>query len=1066
MNNDGFTYLIWDKFAGQDHNFNNKQSMYITIKDLFTDILNQYKIYLNADAINKFNDFGGIYVDAIPKDLDMELFKIYLFEWEEKIQELDETTKEYKSISVKIIITIVSVNNSIIESYKNLKDISNLDFLTTACRYHNMYEKVRKLNGVYQKASHASDFTIETELEIISAIKKNLGDISDPIIENPKFLNCNLYNYQKRSIKWMYDKETNLNNNNEITYNLNDEIVFGNYYYDIVKQTFNKNDNRKLLKFEGGALIDEVGLGKTIQMTTLSILNPSSNTCYYQKTNKLFSNATLVICPNQLCGQWKREIEKMVSKDIKLSIVSILTKTHYKKYTYQEILDADFVIISSTFLENKCFVSDITKNISINKNYLKSSEFNLTLLKSNIDKIAQDLYNDPLSIFNTCVNVLAIYWHRIIIDEFHEIYTVDKYKHVGKILPIFESKYKWAVSGTPFDKDLICLYKMLDFVSGFKQPYGRNIFNIEGVAEYMKNNFFRKNTKQSITAEYKLQPIKEIVLWLKFDPTERMMYNAYLANPNNGKFDIFLRKICCHPKLADEIKDLVSNCKTLDDIQKTMVSHYLISMEEAKKKLNISKIKYEIYSIMLIITEIKRQKRLLKQLNYKVIVEYHPKIDKKMFEVLKNSETSNNTDNVDNDDSELFKNIKLDDLNKLDLDSDSDSDSDHATNNKTKKKIITIKKDNYQEIITKIGAPWNNNRITLDTMIYNLEKIKTKTSILQKEFDGKKTTYEFYYNLLERIKKTANKETKIKDSDSDSNSDSDSDSDSEETCGICLGDIPETDIGVTKCGHMFCYECIKTIIPKKHQCPYCRKSLKDNEIFMISYEKKKDSESSTMEIKGKKELINKVGTKLANLIYYLKSTDKHTIIFSQWDDLLKKVGVVLDEYGITNVFCKGNAWQRDKAIRTFNNDTSIKVIMLSSSSAASGSNLTKASQVILLDPVYGSYEFRRNTEWQAIGRAYRMGQINQVEVVRFVIKNTIEEEIYNNNVLEDTKLDKNNTDIKIFEEMSDIIELSKEKLEELSKAVAIKNKPKVKVAIPPKIYISDSDDGDSEEEDK
>jgi SNF2 family DNA or RNA helicase len=78
-------------------------------------------------------------------------------------------------------------------------------------------------------------------------------------------------------------------------------------------------------------------------------------------------------------------------------------------------------------------------------------------------------------------------------------------------------------------------------------------------------------------------------------------------------------------------------------------------------------------------------------------------------------------------------------------------------------------------------------------------------------------------------------------------------------------------------------------------------------------------------------------------------------------------------YGIKTAYCKGNVWQRDKAIRLFNIDDSYKVIMLSSESAASGTNLTKAQQVILLDPVSGSYEYRRNTEWQAIGRAHRMG---------------------------------------------------------------------------------------------
>ena len=77
--------------------------------------------------------------------------------------------------------------------------------------------------------------------------------------------------------------------------------------------------------------------------------------------------------------------------------------------------------------------------------------------------------------------------------------------------------------------------------------------------------------------------------------------------------------------------------------------------------------------------------------------------------------------------------------------------------------------------------------------------------------------------------------------------------------------------------------------------------------------------------------------------------------------------------------------------------------MLSSESAASGTNLTKASQIILLDPVYGDFKYRKDTENQAIGRAHRLGQTEQLEVVRFIVKESIEEEIYNTNIEEDKK---------------------------------------------------------------
>jgi SNF2 family DNA or RNA helicase len=70
------------------------------------------------------------------------------------------------------------------------------------------------------------------------------------------------------------------------------------------------------------------------------------------------------------------------------------------------------------------------------------------------------------------------------------------------------------------------------------------------------------------------------------------------------------------------------------------------------------------------------------------------------------------------------------------------------------------------------------------------------------------------------------------------------------------------------------------------------------------------------------------------------------------------------------------------------------VIMLSLDNAASGTNLTQATHVILLEPVAGTKSQATATETQAIGRAHRVGQTKQVTVVRFIMRNTIEQEMH------------------------------------------------------------------------
>ena len=94
--------------------------------------------------------------------------------------------------------------------------------------------------------------------------------------------------------------------------------------------------------------------------------------------------------------------------------------------------------------------------------------------------------------------------------------------------------------------------------------------------------------------------------------------------------------------------------------------------------------------------------------------------------------------------------------------------------------------------------------------------------------------------------------------------------------------------------------------------------------------------------------------------------------------------------------CRGSIHAKNKAIREFNNEQSnCRIILLSSKYSASGINLTRANRVLFVDPVYGSKEFRQQIEEQAIARSKRLGQTKNVYVVRFLIRNTVEEEIYN-----------------------------------------------------------------------
>jgi SNF2 family DNA or RNA helicase len=106
-------------------------------------------------------------------------------------------------------------------------------------------------------------------------------------------------------------------------------------------------------------------------------------------------------------------------------------------------------------------------------------------------------------------------------------------------------------------------------------------------------------------------------------------------------------------------------------------------------------------------------------------------------------------------------------------------------------------------------------------------------------------------------------------------------------------------------------------------------------------------------------------------------------------------------------------------------------------------------------------------EGQAIGRAHRTGQTKQVSVVRFIIKDTVEEEIYNENLIEDVKF---KSEVKMTLFTDDNINLDTTEIEKITEEAEANEKkkelkPKKKATKPAKkkIGIDDLQDSDYDE---
>ncbi len=209
----------------------------------------------------------------------------------------------------------------------------------------------------------------------------------------------------------------------------------------------------------------------------------------------------------------------------------------------------------------------------------------------------------------------------------------------------------------------------------------------------------------------------------------------------------------------------------------------------------------------------------------------------------------------------------------------------------------------------------------------------------------------------------------------------------EKCCPVCYEDLDGLFKAVTPCGHFICGECIQEISKCSHKldCPMCRTPLQKESLNIISPENM--------------DLTMKLGTKMSELIKYSKdileaSVDNRMIIFSQWDSMLRLISKNLNTHEVNHMILNGSYHTLNSKLRKFRLDTSIRIVLLSSEKAASGLNLTEANHIVLMDTLNNDPETSKVIENQAIGRSVRIGQTQQVQVKRFIMANTIEEEFY------------------------------------------------------------------------
>ena len=225
---------------------------------------------------------------------------------------------------------------------------------------------------------------------------------------------------------------------------------------------------------------------------------------------------------------------------------------------------------------------------------------------------------------------------------------------------------------------------------------------------------------------------------------------------------------------------------------------------------------------------------------------------------------------------------------------------------------------------------------------------------------------------------------------------------SQKECSICTNeDIDTSKMLLTECGHPFCENCLLEYINYQQEkkcelrCPICRSNISQNSMFKPNYNEY--SNTLIFVSYNTEDRPAKSAALIENLQQLQDSSSgEQVIVFSQFSSYLdilerelKKV-FPIDKAKIYKFDGRLSLKERNDILKEFREKdlSRQKILLLSLKAGGVGLNLTCASYAYMMDPWWSP-----SMEDQAIDRIHRIGQTNNVKVLRFIIEGSIEEKM-------------------------------------------------------------------------
>ncbi|XP_073321471.1 DNA excision repair protein ERCC-6-like [Pagrus major] len=146
------------------------------------------------------------------------------------------------------------------------------------------------------------------------------------------------------------------------------------------------------------------------------------------------------------------------------------------------------------------------------------------------------------------------------------------------------------------------------------------------------------------------------------------------------------------------------------------------------------------------------------------------------------------------------------------------------------------------------------------------------------------------------------------------------------------------------------------------------------------------------------------------LLERLRQEGHRTLVFAHYRKVLDIIERILGNRGFKVMRLDGTITQiaeRERRISQFQTDESYSVFLLTTQVGGVGITLTAANRVVIYDPSWNPA-----TDAQAVDRAYRIGQTENVVIYRLITCGTVEEKIYRRQVFKDSLIRQNTGDKK------------------------------------------------------